>query len=109
MMILKLGSKDTTLGNVDKQENLLILNKKWYIYSITTNYRYNIMKRAMKLFTLLFLIGIISCTDKKKEEEETKAAIEQIETVESELEKVSEEVNQKVEELEDSLKDLDSI
>ncbi|AXT55793.1 hypothetical protein J8L88_21160 [Aquimarina sp. MMG015] len=67
------------------------------------------MKNIFKLFTLLLFVGVISCTDKKKEEEETKAAVEKIEAVESELESVTEEVTKKADELEDSLKDLDSI
>ncbi|WP_299189824.1 hypothetical protein [uncultured Aquimarina sp.] len=67
------------------------------------------MKTTIKLFVLLFFTGMISCTDKKKEEEETKAAVEKIEAVESELENVTEEVTKKADELEDSLKDLDSI
>ncbi|SEM27013.1 hypothetical protein SAMN04487910_4601 [Aquimarina amphilecti] len=67
------------------------------------------MKNIFKLLTLLLFVGVISCTDKKKEEEETKAAVEKIEAVESELENVTEEVTKKADELEDSLKDLDSI
>lgn len=67
------------------------------------------MKTIIKLFILLLFFGALSCTDKKKEAEETKIAVEKIEEVESELEQISEEVESKVEELEESLEDLDSI
>jgi len=42
------------------------------------------MRTLTKLILVLFLIGFISCRDTKKEEEETKAMVQEIETVESE-------------------------
>ncbi|WP_025739482.1 hypothetical protein [Aquimarina pacifica] len=67
------------------------------------------MKICIKLIFLLFLIGITSCKDLKKEEEETKVIVEKIEAIETELDQISEDVDAKVKELEASLEDLDSI
>ncbi|GGG31725.1 hypothetical protein GCM10011344_35830 [Dokdonia pacifica] len=67
------------------------------------------MKKLTNFLIIALLIGIFSCTNKKKEKAETKAAVEQIEAVESEIENVSKEIESKAEELEDSLKELDDI
>lgn len=67
------------------------------------------MGTYMKLLVLVFFIGIVSCTDKKKEEAETKVALEKIEAVETELDEITEDIDKKAEELEDVLKDLDDI
>lgn len=67
------------------------------------------MKNFLKVAILLIAIGTYSCTDKKKEEEETKAAVEKIEAVEAEIDQAVENVEQKSEELEASLEALDSI
>lgn len=67
------------------------------------------MNSYIKIVTLVMSISFFSCTDKRKEEEKTKAAIEKIETIENELDQISEEIDTKSKELEDSLKELDSI
>ncbi|MFC5046702.1 hypothetical protein ACFSTE_10230 [Aquimarina hainanensis] len=67
------------------------------------------MKLFIKLSLIVILIGLISCADKKKEEQETKAAIEKVEAIEKELNEVSNDILSKTEELENVLKDLDSI
>jgi serine phosphatase RsbU (regulator of sigma subunit) len=58
---------------------------------------------------VLFLVGIVSCRDTKKEEEAEKAVIEQIEAVENEAEEISKKINEEATEVENSLKELDSI
>ena len=67
------------------------------------------MKNFAKLATLIAVLIAFSCTDKKKEEEETKVAVEKIEAVEAEVEQAVENVEQKAEELEESLEELDSL
>jgi len=67
------------------------------------------MKILMKITMVLFLVGIVSCRDTKKEEEAEKAVIEQIEAVENEAEEISKKINEEATEVENSLKELDSI
>ena len=67
------------------------------------------MKTLTKFFAIALVFGLLSCTDKKKEEAETKAAVEKIEAVEAEIDKAAEEVETKAKELEESLGDLDDI
>ncbi|WP_299767728.1 hypothetical protein [uncultured Dokdonia sp.] len=67
------------------------------------------MKKLTHFLIIALSIGVFSCTNKKKEEAETKAAVEQIEAVESEIENVSKEIESKARELEDSLEELDGI
>ena len=70
------------------------------------------MKNVFKIFMVLLMIGVVSCRDTKKEEEEAaamEAALEKVETVESEAEEISKQINEEANELENSLKELDSI
>jgi len=67
------------------------------------------MKLLVRLLLVVFVIGFVSCRDTKKEEAETEAAIEQIETVEGEVEELSEQLEKDEKELEEALKELDSI
>ena len=67
------------------------------------------MKILMKIIMVLFLVGIVSCRDTKKEEEAEKAVIEQIEAVENEAEEISKKINEEASEVENSLSELDSI
>lgn len=67
----------------------------------------------MKKFSLLSLsilfIGIISCRDTKKEQQELDATLDKIEAVEQDLRETSEEVENKAKEAESALIELDSI
>lgn len=67
------------------------------------------MKTVLKLLMVCLLIGVFSCRDTKNEEAETKAAVEQIETIETEAEEISKEIEKEAEELEKDLKELDNI
>jgi uncharacterized membrane protein YjjP (DUF1212 family) len=67
------------------------------------------MKLLLKTIVIVSVLGIISCRDTKKEEEETEAKLEQIEAVEAEVDEMSEDIEAKEVELEEALKELDSI
>ena len=67
------------------------------------------MKILVKILMALFLVGLVSCRDTKKEEEATEAAIEKIEAVENEAEEISKKIDEEANEVMDSLKELDSI
>lgn len=57
---------------------------------------------------IAFCIGIISCRDSKKEQEEAEATLEKIETVEKELDETNEELTNKAKEAEKALNELDN-
>ncbi len=57
----------------------------------------------------LFLFGVISCRDTKKEQEELNETLDAIEAAEQEIDETVEEVEKKAEEVESALKQLDSI
>ena len=67
------------------------------------------MKILVKILMMLFLVGVVSCRNTKKEEEATEAAIEKIEAVENEAEEISKKIDEEADEVMDSLKELDSI
>jgi hypothetical protein len=67
------------------------------------------MKITSKILVVLFAFALVSCVDKKKEEAEVNAAVEQIEAVEDAIQEVGKEIDTKVNEVEESLKELDSI
>ncbi len=67
------------------------------------------MKVVLKLFIVLFVLGLTSCRDTKKEEAELEAVTEQIENLEEETTKLTEEIDAEAEELEETLSELDSI
>ncbi len=67
------------------------------------------MKTITKLLLVLLLISFASCRDIKKEEEEAKAVLQEIEAVETEIKEVTDKVEQSAQDLELALKELDSI
>ncbi len=67
------------------------------------------MKKISLLVMSMFLVGIISCRDTKKEQEELDKTLDTIESVEQEIDETVEEVEKKGEEVESALKQLDSI
>jgi hypothetical protein len=64
---------------------------------------------AIVLFTFFISIITISCTDKKKEEEKTKAAVEKIEAAEKEVETISNEIEEKATIVEKEINELDNL
>ena len=67
------------------------------------------MKKISLLVMSIILIGIVSCRDTKKEQEELDKTLDTIESVEKEIDETVEEVAKKAEEVESALKKLDSI
>ena len=67
------------------------------------------MKKISLLAMSIILIGIVSCRDTKKEQEELDKTLDTIESVEQEIDETVEEVEKKAEEVESALKELDSI
>ncbi|SNQ42213.1 hypothetical protein [Cellulophaga lytica] len=67
------------------------------------------MKKLSLLCLSIFFIGIISCRDEKKEQQELDATIDKIEAVEQEIDETVEEIEKKSEEVEAALSELDSI
>lgn len=67
------------------------------------------MKKISLLVMSIILIGIVSCRDTKKEQEELDKTLDTIESVEQEIDETVEEVAKKAEEVESVLKELDSI
>ncbi len=66
------------------------------------------MNQIIKIFIVLLVFGFISCRD-TKEDEETKAAIEKIETIEKETEEISKEIEKESKEIEKELNNLDNL
>ena len=65
-------------------------------------------------FKAIMLLGIamlvfMGCRDKKKEEAEAAAVVEEVEAIEAEIENNSKNLESDTRELEDALKELDSI
>jgi uncharacterized protein YlxW (UPF0749 family) len=68
------------------------------------------MKTLIKVCALFFaLTVIVSCKDTKKEEDETNAIVEEIESVEKDVNAIAEELEQEAKALEDALKDLENL
>ncbi len=69
------------------------------------------MKKIIARLIFVFIISIvtISCIDKKKEEEKTKAAVEKIEAAEKEVETISNEIEEKVNTVEKDINELDNL
>ncbi|WP_347922001.1 hypothetical protein [Pontimicrobium sp. SW4] len=65
------------------------------------------MKTVSKLIAIIFLLGFVACKDTKKEEEETLAAIDEIETIEGEMEEIAEDIENGVKDLEEAIKELE--
>ncbi|WP_299886367.1 hypothetical protein [uncultured Lacinutrix sp.] len=66
-----------------------------------------ILTRITLVMCLFFVLA--SCRDTKKEEVETKAAVEQIESIEAETEDIIESVEENAQELKKELNELDNI
>ncbi len=67
------------------------------------------MKKISLLVMSIILIGIVSCRDTKKEQEELDKTLDTIEAAEQEIDETVEEVEKKAEEVESALKELDSL
>ncbi len=67
------------------------------------------MKHIVLSICFLFLLGITSCRDTKKEQLEAEKLTEKMEALENEVDQTADQVQQKAEEAEDALKALDSI
>lgn len=73
------------------------------------------MKHISKFLIIIFIFGIVSCRDTKKEEEvetiteETEMVTPDTESVTAEVDKASETLDKEVKELDEAIKELDSI
>ena len=67
------------------------------------------MKKLSMLVMSVLFIGIISCRDTQKEQEELDATLDKIETVEKEIDETTEELDKKADEVESALSELDSL
>lgn len=67
------------------------------------------MKKLNILLVSFIFIGIVSCRDTKKEQQELDTTLDKIEAVEQDLKQTSEEVESKAKEVESALMELDSI
>ena len=67
------------------------------------------MKNLSMLVFAVLCMGIISCRDTKKEQQELDATLDKIEAVEQEIDETIQEVEEKVEEVESALSELDSL
>lgn len=67
------------------------------------------MKTCIKITLVCLLFALTSCRDTKQEEAETKAAVEQIESIEAETEDIIESVEENAQELKNELDELDNI
>ncbi|WP_299433331.1 hypothetical protein [uncultured Maribacter sp.] len=67
------------------------------------------MKKLSLLTLSVLFMGIISCRDTKKEQQELDATLDKIEAVEQEIDETVKEVEQKSEEVESALSELDGI
>ena len=67
------------------------------------------MKKLSMLAFSVVCMGIISCGDSKKEQEELETTLDKIEAVEQEIDQTTEALDQKAEEVESALIELDSI
>ncbi|TVZ14327.1 hypothetical protein JM81_0530 [Maribacter sp. MAR_2009_72] len=67
------------------------------------------MKKLSMLMMSVLFIGVVSCRDTKKEQEQLDATLDKIEAVEQDLDQTTEELDQKVEEVESALNELDNL
>jgi len=67
------------------------------------------MKKLSLLALSVLFMGVISCRDTKKEQQELDATLDKIEAVEQEIDDTVEEVEKKAEEVESALNALDSL
>ena len=67
------------------------------------------MKKLSTLGLSILFMGIMSCGDSKKEEQELDATLDKIEAVEQEIDQTTEALDQKAEEVEAALSELDNL
>jgi len=67
------------------------------------------MKYIATVITVCFLIGFTSCKTDTKESENTTIEVEQIESIEKEVDSISNTIDKEAEDLEDALNELDNI
>lgn len=67
------------------------------------------MKVLLKLFIVIFVLGLTSCRDKKEEDPGDEAMVEQIEAIEEETQAITEELEAEAAEMEEALSELDSL
>lgn len=67
------------------------------------------MKKLSMLMSFVICMGIISCRDTKKEQQELDATLDKIEAVEQEVDETVQEVEKKAEEVQSALSELDSL
>lgn len=67
------------------------------------------MKKLSLLALSVLFMGVVSCRDTKKEQQELDATLDKIESVEQEIDDTVQEVEKKAEEVESALIELDSI
>ena len=67
------------------------------------------MKKLSMLVLSVLFMGVISCRDTKKEQQELDATLDKIEAVEQDIDQTTEELDQKAEEVESALSELDNL
>jgi len=67
------------------------------------------MKKLSMLGLSVLFMGITSCRDTAKEQQELNATLDKIEAVEQEIDQTTEELDQKAEEVESALSELDNL
>ena len=67
------------------------------------------MKKLSMMALAILFVGVVSCRDEKKEQQELDATLDKIESVELEMDNTLEEVEKKAEEVESALSELDSL
>ncbi len=67
------------------------------------------MRKIGTLVVCLLFIGIISCKETNKEQQELDAKLDKIESVEEVIDETLEQVNQKAKDVEEALQELDNI
>lgn len=68
-----------------------------------------IMKKSITFLMFVFLIGFVSCKNELKQDSKIDAEIEQVESIEKEVDSISNAIDKDAEELEKALKELDNI
>ena len=66
------------------------------------------MKKLSMLVLSVVFVGVTSCRDNKKEQQELDATLDKIEAVEQDIDQTTEQLDQKAEEVESALNELDN-
>ncbi|MFK7811315.1 MAG: hypothetical protein AB8B59_02405 [Maribacter sp.] len=67
------------------------------------------MKKLSIVVMSVLFVGVISCGDTKKEQQELDATLDKIEAVEQDIDQTTEELDQKAEEVKSALSELDNL